>query len=436
MFPGAKIIAVDDEPEELEKIVSSLRKLGLACIAYNYPDDLPEDFPNGSGLRVLFLDINLVGGSSPDQDANVLNAPISLVERLVSEDNGPYALITWSSTSLHNNLIERIATTASLQQKQPFYSKALPKEEYAGAPDKLKEEVESIFSNNAPFGALIDWEKRICRAGEFVLRDISELSNEFEGQDASEKMDRMLSKLAVDAFGRAHVGAHLFESVNEALLPLLNDALNVQFNLELDGDIWTKAVTKHGQDNGLSDAAISKLNTSVAFEASNVFKPYRRGAVIELPEVWKTEEEFERKFGAKPSRIRADILKLEKPKDLDWVLIQTQAACDFSQGSIGPLPFLLAAIVPADHERKTNKKGHPLSLPAMVWVTPTLRSADILNNENFHFQIIHGIPCQITRKALEELDCKVIGRLKDQIVTSLSFEHHSHGSRPGFVSFR
>nr|WP_272210221.1 hypothetical protein [Marinicella sp. W31]MDC2876085.1 hypothetical protein [Marinicella sp. W31] len=329
---------MDDEVDELEKIVSSLRKLGLACIAYNYPDELPEEFPNGSGLRVLFLDINLIGGASPDQDANVFNAPVSLIDRLVSDSNGPYALITWSSTDLHDRLIERIAATASLAHKQPFYSKALSKDEYSNAPEKLKEEVQKIFSENAPFGALLDWEKRVCRAGETVLRDVSGLALEFEGASASEKMDRMLSKLAVDAFGKAHVEAHVFESVNEALMPLLGDALNIQFNAESDDGIWKTAVTKHDETDGLGTAAISKLNTAVVFEASDTFVAYRRGAVIELPEAWCEDEEFERRFGAKPSQVRGGILKLEKPKKPAWVLIQAQAACDFAQGNVGPLP--------------------------------------------------------------------------------------------------
>jgi len=436
MFSGAKIIAVDDELEELEKIVSSLRELGLACIAYNYPDELPDETPISSGLRVLFLDINLIGGASPGQDASVLNAPISLIERLISDNNGPYALITWSSTELHDSLIARISKTASLANRQPFYSQALSKEEYSNSPTRLKEAVEKIFKENAPFGALLDWEKRVCQAGETVLQDIGKLALEFEGGNASEKMDRMLSKLAVDAFGKVHVEAHLFESVNEALLPLLSDALSVQFNLESGEDIWKAAVTKHSSKNQLNQKAVSKLNTAVIFEQSSECKAYRRGAIVELPVSWSSEDEFAKRFGASPAQIRGGLLKLETPKKPKWVLVQTQAACDFAQNTVGPLPFLLAAIVPDNHKRKTSSDGNPLRLPSSVWSTPQLICDEIVKGRSFSFEIIHGIPCHITRKVLDELECKVLGRLKDQIVASLSFEHHSHGSRPGFVSFR
>lgn len=436
MFPGAKIIAIDDEEDELAKIVASLRELGLACISYNYPDEMPPEPNDVSGIRVLFLDINLIGGASPDQDANVFNAPISLIERLVTDSNGPYALITWSSTELHGRLMERIEQTESLKNRQPFYARPLSKEDYSGDAAKLKDEVEKIFSENSSFGALLDWERRVSRAGETVLAEIHRISEEFDGESASEKMDRMLSKLAVDAFGRSHVEHHRFEAVNEALLPILSDALQTHFFAEPDGGIWEQAITKYGEAAGLQQTTVSKLNTSVVLETAGDIKPYRRGAILKLPDDWSKDEEFERLFGAKPSRVRGEILKLDEPKSPIWVLLQAQAACDFAQGRLGPIPYLLAAIVPADHERKKNSDGVELPLPATIWRSPRLASAGGFCDTDFSLEVIHGIACQLTRKMLEENGFEVIGRLKDQVVGSIAYEYHSHGSRPGFVSFR
>src|SRR4051812_18190735 len=117
MFPGTKVVAIDNDKEELEVIVSTLRSLGLACISYNYPEEMPPQPSLVTGLRILFLDIHLVGGTSPGGGGNVFNAPVSMIERLITERNGPYALITWSSTDLHDGLMNRISQSATLADR-------------------------------------------------------------------------------------------------------------------------------------------------------------------------------------------------------------------------------------------------------------------------------------------------------------------------------
>jgi hypothetical protein len=147
------------------------------------------------------------------------------------------------------------------------------------------------------------------------------------------------------------------------------------------------------------------------------------------------EAEFVRRFGATQKRFRGEFLKLDQPKALKWVLIQAQAPCDFAQDRVGPLPYLLAAVVPEDAVRK-QKGGKALPLPASVWPSPRFSSCPGICENDFHFEILHGVPHQLTRKTLEEIQFEVLGRLKDQIISSIGHEFHSHGSRPGFISFR
>jgi len=435
MFPGAKIIAIDDEIDALHAVVQSLRSLGLASISYNYPDEAPSPGDVAPGIRIVFLDINLVGGASPDQDANVFNAPISLLDRLISDGNGPYALITWSSTHLHDRLVERIKQTAALAQKQPFYARALDKAQYATNPAALKSEIEKILSENPAFGALLDWEARVARASNSVLRDMHDFAGRFDGDAAAQKMDRMLSKLAVDAFGQSHVEDHRFESVNEALLPLLHDALNSEFFSASPSTLWDAAVTQHKTAAQLSDDVLAQLNGSVLFERSSAIRPYRRGAVLKVPDTWMDPTTFEQRFGLTPKRIRGEQLKLDSPKELVWVLVQAQAACDFANSRVGPIPYLLAAVVPADAEAK-KRNGVPIARPDSVWPSPLMAAAPGICDKNFRFDILHGVVVSMTRSAVEQGSFAVLGRLKDQVLSSIAHEHHSHGGRPGYISFR
>jgi hypothetical protein len=435
MFPGAKVVAIDDDDTDLDRILVALKGLGLGCISYHYPDETPEEGISFSGLRLFITDINLVGGESPGDEGRRLAAVISLLERIITNDNGPYALITWSTTELHDALMTRIKVTESLKGRQPFFSMPLAKAEFLDDTAKLKQAVQRIFTDNAPFGALLDWERRVSRAGEKVLDAVDNFSEQFPGDNSSEKIDRMLSKLAVDAFGKTHAADHVFESVNEALVPILSDALSTEFFSGQSDDVWTRAVTKFNEANALAAETAARLNSMVNFEGVADIKPYRRGAILELPQAWMTDSEFEKRFGAKPNRLRGEVLKIDEPKSLRWVLVQAQAACDFAQDRVGPILYILGAVVPLSATRK-QKDGKDLPLPASVWQSPTLSKYQPMCDGDFRLEIFYGIACHITRQGLEEAGFRVLGRLRDQIISTVGYEYHSHGSRLGFVSFR
>lgn len=421
MFPSTKIVAVDDEREQLDIIVGSLRALGLGCIAYAYPDDIPEIDPSFSGVRALFLDIRLVGGTSPGQ---ALNAPVSLLSRLIGENNGPYTLITWSSTDLHDQLIARINQTPSLKNRRPFESCALSKADLAGDPPRLEAEVRRLFTTNAPFGSLLDWESRVVRAGEAVLERLQGLSVQFAGPNPQEQMDELLSRLAVAGFGDAHAEQHKFEAVNETLLPMLGDALHGEFLSADPSQLWDDAVTKCGALGNLAPAIAAELNTKILFESGHEIPPHRRGAVLEVPDRWLPDKQFRRQFGATAAEVCGKLPAGLQPK---WVLVQIQASCDFAQPKAAPIPYLLATTVPS----RTSQKA----VPGFVSLTPVFAPIDGLSEANFKLAVFRNIPHPLGKTTLKRGRFRVVGRLRDQLVDSLIHEHHSHGARPGFVSF-
>lgn len=428
MFPGAKIVAVDDNADELAKIVSALRQLQLACIAYNYPDDpLPDKGAITESVRLIFLDINLIGGTSTNEDL-ILTGPITVLDRIIKDNNGPYALVTWSTNaSLHAKLLARIKNTPSLEKRQPFYSVFLDKNDYLDDAPKLKAAVAKIFDDNPPFGALLDWERRVSTAGEKVLEVLHDVSGHFAGSSPSEKMDRLLCRLAEEAFGKKHAKEHIFEAVNEAVLPLLTDSLHTAFFSQGKSKLWSRAATKFGDTKKLGADALRSLNTSVVFERFDGIKPYRRGAVLAVP-TWN-DAAFSRRFGATPAELVTGLLKIAAvPAELTWVLVGVQAACDFNQPKLGPLPFLLGAIVPSG----ITRTGSP---PKSVWVSPQLSPIPGLCSTGFTFEIMHGIPLAITRTSLKPSRYQVLGRFKDQITSVIAYEHHSNGARVGAVTF-
>ena len=89
-----KVVIVDDCRTEIEPLIDVLSKKRIPHLFYSgMLDGLPEK--PLTGVRLVFLDLRF--GPSIDVKTNVGNA-CAVLNRIICEDNGPFLLITWSST--------------------------------------------------------------------------------------------------------------------------------------------------------------------------------------------------------------------------------------------------------------------------------------------------------------------------------------------------
>ncbi len=89
-----KVVIVDDCRGEVEPLIDVLSKNKIPHLYYSGKlDGLPER--PLTGIRVVFLDLRF--GPSIDERTNVGNA-CAVLEKIICKDNGPFLLITWSST--------------------------------------------------------------------------------------------------------------------------------------------------------------------------------------------------------------------------------------------------------------------------------------------------------------------------------------------------
>ena len=89
-----KVVIVDDCRGEVAPLIDVLSKNKIPHLYYSgMLDDLPER--PLTGIRVVFLDLRF--GPSIDERTNVGNA-CTVLEKIICKDNGPFLLITWSST--------------------------------------------------------------------------------------------------------------------------------------------------------------------------------------------------------------------------------------------------------------------------------------------------------------------------------------------------
>ena len=415
--PAPRIIAIDDEQEDLNKLTKGVNRYGAVCLPFHYPDDAEHIRPCPN-VRVIFADLHLTGAGGDDEKH------FSVIGGLISgtiKPSGPYLLILWTNyahkaDSLRRSLDQRLTDTPKPIAVRAIDKKILFKDGDDLNIEKLAEEITSLFGQFPQIAALLNWEEMVLGAAGDTVSSIFGLVKE---QNRDEEVRRMLAQLAVSAVGKDHVENDRFHAVNEALLPILTDRIAAMRND--DQDIWQKAFDSSDTISSLSPEKAARLNRLVQIDPVTD-NGARNGSVIALPEKF-SKKNFEKQFGLKQQKAALEQFFCKEPKRrLSWVLIQCQAICDYAQNKPGPLPYYLGLELPATSVRK---KTHP----AALWASPPFKK----NGSTVYLHVNARFPVSLPPKFTEQKNVRY--RLREQLLNNLIYRIHSYGARPGMLRF-
>ena len=130
MIMAPRVIAVDDNPEHLEKLEQGFESLGGYCLGIDHDEVAERLRPFESGVRLVFMDINLMPGAGNDRGARTFEPIANAIQKLVCRDNGPYALVTWTNTPDSHAALMSYLEESDHGALQPCADFCLAKEEY------------------------------------------------------------------------------------------------------------------------------------------------------------------------------------------------------------------------------------------------------------------------------------------------------------------
>lgn len=427
-----RVIAIDDKLDHLEGLVQGLSQYGTACLPIHFTGD--NSIVPCPHVRVIFADLHLTGGLPSNGDHA---QDFSVIGGLIQDEikpSGPYFIVLWTmypgeATKLQDFLdrLDRVA--------KPFTVQALNKNDYLDLqPDAVKvkdlealvKAIERSVEYHPQFGALLNWEERVLDGAADTLSSITEMASSIPDR-SGEELGRLLRILAEGAVGRDHVEDDRFRAVNDALLPILADRLASMRSQESDDQLWKDALEEKGE---VSMEKAVKLNRFLHIEPL-VNNRSERGAVISLPDKF-IESGFAQEFDI-PEDEAAEkqfLLDLSKKGDdpLHWVLVQTQAACDYAQSRSGPLPFHLALYL-TESKIKKNRKGKKAQAPAALWCSPRFEHDQQVRCLHVNARFSVSLSRERVSQAL------LLFRLREQLLNNLIYHLHVYNARPGFISF-
>ncbi|WP_419857173.1 hypothetical protein [Candidatus Palauibacter irciniicola] len=427
MLGSPQVIAIDDREDHLAGLANCLNQNGVACLQIHFSED-HTGIHACPDVRIIFADLHLVPGTASDHTADF--AVIGGLLENTIRPTGPYYVVLWTqypeqAPALHEFLDERLGGGVT----KPFDVCPLPKSDHIDqdgniADEPLMEAIYSIVRGLPQVGALFDWEGQVLGAAGRTVSSILALASQGDGDGRADRLGRILGRLAVEAVGREHVERDRFRAINDALLPILADRVAEMGMEALDQQLWDEALTMPETAVMSSVERAARLNRLVHIADPDGISATERGAVVLLPESYR--DGFQDYFGlaepqAAEKQFRCKDLTREDSR-FRWVLVQCQAACDHAQSNPGTLPYYLGLDFPEANRSGTKPRDS-------TWRGPVFE----FEGEIRRLRVNAGSSLSLPPSAMR--DAKPLYRLREQMLNDLAYHLHTHGARPGLISF-
>lgn len=226
---STSILVVDDKDDAGLQIIKALWDGGFSARFIQYDGRILKRIKReksaARGVRVVFMDINLISGAM-GADAQNFSAIQGTLETILNADNGPYLLVTWSS---HDDYAERLFTYLNLRlelSRRPVATRRLSKTDFEGSKSvRLPNEVKRILSDIGFAGCLMAWESLVRDASVATLSKISGLAGNLPDHADYPDQDRKLGAI-IRSFAQAEAADHIdSESAFPALASVLSEVL-------------------------------------------------------------------------------------------------------------------------------------------------------------------------------------------------------------------
>ena len=160
---NARVVVVDNEPDEVSDLLAVLAKEGVATLYYTGPSGFP-DLPL-TGIRLLFLDLELAGLETADSPTKA-SAAAATLKKLIGADNGPLMVVIWTDHAEVADLAKRDMLQVA---KMPLFVMAIDKADcrITGTTDfsieKIKVQINAKLAQASAdiIGLYVTWENAV-----------------------------------------------------------------------------------------------------------------------------------------------------------------------------------------------------------------------------------------------------------------------------------
>lgn len=119
-----RIVAVDNDADHLTAILEAFQRLGMPCLGIRYGPETGIGGAKLEGVRVLFLDLHLVGALIATDVNTHYGIIADILQKNISPTGGPFILAIWTEYADQVNGLRKYLDDLPVPEKP----KAMPLE--------------------------------------------------------------------------------------------------------------------------------------------------------------------------------------------------------------------------------------------------------------------------------------------------------------------
>ncbi|MCE7657296.1 hypothetical protein [Vibrio fluvialis] len=473
-MPG--LMLIDDTLEELQDIQMAFNRAGIPNLPILFDKD-----SQGTGIdhievenfepKIIISDLNLRDAGTFDA-AQFYPVIVQMLQKLSPQK--PYVIYFWSThDTLVDDVMDRVLTSLKTRNVLcPLGYGILKKSEFQGAgnAEALRDKVKQILNEVPHFNAMYDWENRVSDAAQETSLTLVELADkQIDGavvglarlDQLHNKLDILLSTIANETLGVKNAKDAKNSAVDLGLMPVLQDHLH---SLSFSSELWEEIATNIGSSIPLDAHTVASLNSFYhtaeikAPDSKNtkgVFVPFN----AELLDGGDNQKKLEGKLGIRIEDLmgeefltRNQLEGMSKPASRQFRkeareetilgFVELSADCDHAQRKVRLHRYALCALIPKKYERLTMHGDAPDNLRSTAHAG-IYRMPDILHNGESYimklsFRYLIGTKPFARVQGIDHENkwlSDPLLRLREQVLSDISFKCAQYSTRPGIISF-
>ena len=454
-LPHPQIVAIDNNPDDLDRIRTGLFRAGLPCLTLVYDKmqglELPEKW-RPERVRLIFLDLNLSEIDSPNVSDTVEPINEVLKELYGQGTYKPFVIVFWTT---YLGLVQKVMK--KLYQRHPdtplpvsFWvldkNLFLPNSE-GQYEDHLAEKIVDSISKDKVFMAMMAWEAEVEAAAGRTYDRLHNLVASRQEKGISLKANDMkdvLMNIAKEAWGKENAKENPGAAITSGLTPIFHDHLDSITTDIPYAQTWSKALKKGDWDKKLPAHVTEAALNSHCLVDLNCTDINRPGIWLEFTDSALRRLRFWKDiFGATRKDLVAEFINFDDTskghticKSVKLGLMEFTAACDRTNNKAPLLRYGLCARIPDNSIEnvcwtvrgvKRDKKHDA------IHKIETIAISD--NNYTLYLNYRYVIALPPSHMLLTNDLVKPVFRIRSQVLTEITGQFANHTTRPGIFSF-
>ncbi len=416
---NGRIVVIDDNYEEA---IPLLKVLAKSKIPSMYFSGLAEELPANTleNIRLVFLDLKLV---SVIDEKTVISAIISVLEKIISKQNGPYILILWSMHDIDYRKGLEDSFQNQLSGIKPIMILTLKKTDYIERDDGEKinfvKNALKLIENKliqelkkaGIFHLFIIWENLVHKSAGKIVNDFSSFYPLDENWNNN--MCGVFQKLA-----RAYAGKQLKDEETDKLIKDALLTFNGTFLDTLENEIRNREKIeglKINDSNNVNDDIIAQINSRLHL----ISQPPKNSVPGNIYYEWKDQDQvkiddlFVGDINSYPQK-DSFLMKLK------YILLEVSPSCDYAQDKWKLHRVLHGLMWPENGFDKTKKADY-------IYTSP------IFKVDNKIYKFVFDLRYLTTLLFGELTDKDPVLRIRHDLLVDIQSKIAGHINRPGVI---